>query len=101
MKNYIHVGDIGTPLGGYIKDKGIIVDVSNATEKIIRLQPPNGQTVAHPAAFVTNGLDGGIQYTSLEDTLHTEGVWLLQGFVKLPTGEWSSRVYKFRVYPKI
>ena len=84
----IHVGDIGTIFRLTIKDpSGEPIDVSTATTKYIYFLKPDGSKVAKTAEFYTDGEDGIIQYTSIEDDIDTPGNWGVQGWVEKPEGE--------------
>lgn len=97
----IHVGDIGTAFKVTLKDCDVIVDVSTASLKEIVFKKPDKTIVTKPAAFVTDGIDGEIQYITIDGDLDAKGTWYIQARVTLPTGTWSSDIDKFKVYDNL
>lgn len=101
MSQEIHVGDVGTILEVTVTDSGVAVNLSSATTKEIFLSKPNGVVITKTAAFVSNGSDGKLQYTTIIGDLDQHGIWKLQVKVALPTGTWQSDIQEFRVYPNL
>ena len=99
--NEIHVDDIGTIFRVTLMDGDVIVDISTATTKQLIFKKSDSTIVTQTAAFTTDGSDGQIQYTTLEDDLDIAGVWRLQAFVIMPTGEWSSDFGPFVVFENL
>lgn len=94
----IHEGDVGTPFIITITDCDGVVNISTATElKIYFLKPDRTTTLTKTAALYTDGTDGKLSYTSIADDLTPAGNWRIQGYVKLPSGEWSSEIEDFYV----
>ena len=53
--------------------------------------------VEQAASFVTDGIDGKIEYTTVADDLDQVGMWRLQGEVTFPTGAFPSDKSEFQV----
>lgn len=94
-------GDIGTLIEITIKNNGVAVDVSDATEKYLIFQKPSGQKISFPASFSTDGNDGKIGYTTKLGDINEVGTWLLQGQIKLPSGQWTTQQLHLRVDARI
>lgn len=97
----IHIGDIGTAFQVTLYDCDTVVDVSSATTVEIIFLKPDGTKVTQTASFVTDGIDGVIQYLSQNGDLDQSGGWKLQAHIVLPTGEWWSDTDKFKVYENL
>lgn len=94
----IFVGDIGTSIGGTVKDQDkAIVDCSVCISKTIRFQKPDNSTFDKAAAFVTDGSDGKIHYITVSGDLDASGTWYYQGIVELPLGYWYTDLHSFEV----
>lgn len=79
------------------------IDISGASVRKIIFEKPDGAVLKVDAAFVTDGTDGKIKYSSVGDPeaqtgdLDQEGKWRIQGRVELPGGTWTSTIGTFRV----
>jgi len=93
----IHQGDIGTRLRVTVMDGAAVMDLRTATTKEIVLRKPTGATVTKTAAFVTDGADGQIEYTTLAGDLDSDSMWQMQARVVLPSGAWRTDVAYFPV----
>lgn len=98
MTEEIHVGDIGTVFEVTVQESGTALNISTATVKQILLEPPSGTMLTKTAAFVTDGTDGKISYTTILGDLSEAGQWLLQVYLEMPTGKWHSDTQRFQVY---
>jgi len=93
-----HVGDLGTQIQVTLTDgNGDPVDVSDATEKVMILQDPEGTSVEKTATFATDGADGVVQYETVEGDFTMPGKHKVQARVTLPTGTWWSTIGVFKV----
>lgn len=92
-----HVDDIGTVFQVYLRDGETAIDVSGATTKQIKFEDAEGTVTTQTAAFLTDGTDGVITYTTVADDLSVAGKWKIQGFVVLAGGTWHSEVEVFHV----
>ena len=97
----IHQYDIGTIFRMTVKSGDDAVDISGATEKYILFKKPDATVVTQDAEFLTDGSDGIIQYTTVEDDLDLTGKWKIQARVILSSGTWSSDIGEFTVYKNV
>jgi hypothetical protein len=94
----VHVDDVGTSLRCTIYDEdGEIVDLSDATELVIKLKSPSGVTSSKSASLYTDGTDGIIEYITEDGDIDEEGKWQLQGYVEVGGGHFSSSIHDFFV----
>lgn len=95
----IHVDDIGTVFQAYLRDGETARNVSTATTKTIKFEDAEGTVTEKTAAFLTDGTDGVITYTTVAGDLSVAGEWKWQGFVVLtdPAGTWHSAEKNFHV----
>jgi len=99
--NEIHVGDVGTVITLTIKDVNEIIDISSATSHQIFLRKPSGKTVTRICIPVTDGHDGKIKYTTVENDLDEDGNWEIQAKVTLLSGTWYSDRGIFHVHANL
>ena len=94
-----HVGDIGTTFILAVKrtDGVTIKPLEESIAKQIIFTKSDGTKVTKSATFVTNGMDGQIQYVTVAADLDQEGDWSYQGFVSLPAGSWHTDIVNFHV----
>ncbi len=72
-----------------VREGGRRLDLSAATLKRIVLTKPDGNEVAMDAAFLTDGTDGGLVYTTVPGDIDLPGLWGVQAQFAL--GTWSGR----------
>lgn len=99
--NEIHLNDIGTIFEVTIKDGDNVVDISSATTKEIIFKSKDRTITTKTGVFVTDGTDGKIKHTSIANELNVVGVWSIQGFVVLPSGEWHSDISTFEIHKNL
>lgn len=81
----IQEGAIGVPITiTFVGCEGEPQDISGATGLNILLKPPTGSLQTHAAAYVTDGTDGKIRYTTGSGDISEDGVWHAQGQVVGP-----------------
>jgi hypothetical protein len=78
--------DSGAILRLTVQEGGVPIDVSAATCTIV-LMPPQGQHREKPAAYLTDGTDGIIEYQLLSGDLNQAGAWYMQAHVVFATGQ--------------
>lgn len=61
-----------------VDQNGVAVDLSAATGILLWLLAPDGTTRLVPAKFVSNGLDGILQYVTTAQDLNEAGLWQVQ-----------------------
>lgn len=98
----IHLNDVGTVINVTITDvSGTAIDISDATNKQIILQPEDGSNKTKSASFTTDGSDGKINYEISGGDIDEPGNWRVQSFIVTPAGSWSSSVDDFNVAPNL
>ena len=60
-------------------DTGVAIDVSSASTKQLKIQGPGQTTKTKTAAFIDDGTDGWVRYTTIDGDLDVIGVWQIQG----------------------
>ena len=94
----IHVGDQGVQLTVTIKDGTTVVDISSTTAKYLLLKKPDGTTLQKNTTFVTDGVDGQMQYTSVSGDFSSCGTWKMQGNIELSGNTFRTDITSFKVY---
>lgn len=98
----VHKDDIGTRFELTFKDDGIVVDISSATvTKEVIFEKPDGTILTKTASFVTDGVDGKLQYVTVSSDIDVAGIWKLQGKVVLTAGTYKSSMHEFRVFENL
>jgi hypothetical protein len=95
----IKIGDIGTLIRITIKDQaGVVINLSNASEKVIKFRSPEQVTYEKTSAFTTDGSDGKIEYELVAGDIIVAGEWRVQCTIALPSlGEWNTDIVTMRV----
>jgi hypothetical protein len=90
--------DVGVLFRLTIVDQdGIVVDLSNASLKQFIFQKTDGTILTGTASFVTNGVDGKIQYSMQDGDLSVIGTWKYQAFVAVGSSSLYTTIGKFKV----
>src|SRR6056300_1272314 len=97
----IHYNDIGTIFELTLRDSDVIVDISSALSMQMHFKKPDGTTVTKTAVHTTDGIDGKMQYTTVDQDLDATGSWKVQGKIQLPVGTWSTDIQSFKVYKNL
>lgn len=96
------VGDVAVVLVVQIVDQfGTVIDVSAATNMVIKLGMPDGTSKNLTAVLYTNGTDGKIKYTTITGDLGQVGAYRIQGKLNVAGGLKSSFVGAFSVLDNI
>ena len=77
---------VGVAIKARVIEDEAAVDVSTSSTKQIFLKKPDGTIVIKTAAFVTDGIDGWLQYVTVAGDLDASGTWEYQPYVVLPGG---------------
>lgn len=77
------------------------VDISSATLKNIIIKKPDDTILTNTASFFTDGTDGIIYYTTVEDDLDQAGTYYVQSYIEMPTFEGYSTPTSFVVYDNL
>lgn len=101
MSSEAHVGDIGTQLIMTVKEEGVAVDISTATQLILYMRKPNGVTYTLTPSFYTDGTDGIIKYLTVDGDLNAPGTYKLQAKIVIGGSTYSSSVLSFIVHCNI
>lgn len=96
-------GAIGVAIRAECYEDNAVMDLRTATTKEIILRSPvTGTLVTKTAAFVTDGLDGQIQYVTVTGDLSESGQWQAQVRLVLPSGfNGRSDVQQFLVHSNL
>ena len=97
----IHVGEVGTVFEITIKEGGVGVDISTATQLQITFKKPTGESLVKTAVFTTDGTDFKLRYVSIADDLDVDGPWQLQARVDMPSWQGYSTIGHFQVEPNL
>jgi hypothetical protein len=101
MAQKIFENDVGTAFELTITDADGVVNLSGATTLQIVFQPPLCDKITKTASLKTDGSDGVVRYVTQAGDLVGIGVWKCHARVVLPSGDWFSDEYTFRVYPRL
>lgn len=103
MSDEIHESDIGTVFEITVEEDDVAIDISGVVTKQVILMAPDETATAYDAAFVTDGSDGKMKYTTTSDAILTPaGVWFLQARVAWSASQdWKSDIHEFRVYENL
>lgn len=95
----IHVGDVGTIIRLTItEDDGITpIDVSGANVKTFYFMKPDKTKHSVTAEFESDGADGKLVYTTIEDDIDAVGKWQVQAYVEIGTSKYYSTKAVFSV----
>jgi len=95
-------GDVGIELIVQIVDPdGDSLNVQSATSMIIRLGGPDGTSEDFTAAFLTDGSDGQIVYTTQSGDLDEVGQYTIQGIITIDGAIKSTTVSVLQVLDNI
>jgi hypothetical protein len=103
MAGKIHVGDIGMAFRATAVDQdGVPINVSNYTIKFL-FKKPDGTVVQKNGSFVSDGIDGKVQYITLAGDLDQKGTWKMQVRITNPSNtiKLSSLVKSFAVVENV
>ena len=75
--------------------------MSSATTKQILIKSPNKSVAIKTGSFLTDGTDGIMKYTTVDDDISKTGVWSIQAKVIFVTGTWYSDIQEFKVYDNL
>lgn len=101
MSSEVHVDDIGTLFILTVKDGGVVVDISSATNLEVLLKKPDYVYVSKTGLFYSDGTDGKIKYTSISGDFDQIGLYKIQAVVSQSSGVYHSSVSDFKVYKNI
>ena len=80
----------------------VVTDISDATTITFTFKRPNGTTFTKSGAFTSDGVDGKVQYTTIDGDLSGAGTWSLQILIVISGGRThNTNVATFRVFENI
>lgn len=97
MADQIRENDVGTQFIITVYDGTEIMDLSDATDKIITFRKPDYSLLEVTPSFYTDGTDGKLRYISTAGILTPHGFWNLQATITTASGSWSSTKHEFTV----
>lgn len=103
MASEVHVNDIGTKFLVTIKDDGVAVDISAATNITFLLKRPDDEVIQRAGiigdgASDTTGVNGKVHYTTVAGDIDEAGHYKLQAKVLLNNGVYYTDIYSFQVH---
>ena len=102
MSEEIHIGDT-IPFILTIKEKGEALDISSASVKEVIFDDPDpiNNVKIKDIEFQSDGKDGKLKYTTIEEDLYIDGIWKIQVYVVTPQGSWHTEIKSFKVLPNL
>jgi BppU N-terminal domain len=97
----IQKGAIGVDIVLTVTEDGAALNIASATGKKIILGKPDGTRLEKEAAFVSDGSDGKIKYTTIAGDLDAAGVWQAQAEFTLSGFTGRGTMTTFEVKPNI
>src|SRR5512146_583139 len=97
----IHVADVGTQLIFTVKDGSVVVNLSGATVKKIRIQRKDRTIIDVDATLLTDGTDGKLYYILTDTDVTMKGDYKAQVYLEFPSGKWHSSISTFTVAENI
>lgn len=101
MSDEIHVGDIGTQFIVTIKESGVALDISAATDVLFNIRKPSNTLLSVSGSFLTDGSDGVATYTTIEGDLDEVGTYKIEAAVSIDGGVFTSSSASFKVHHNV
>jgi len=94
-----HVGGVGIVFTFTVKDTAnAAIDLSSSATKTLTVVAPNGVSTTWTLAYVTDGTDGQVKFTTTATTdLHTAGKWRAQLWMDFTTTSWYTDIVTFEI----
>lgn len=100
MSANLHVGDTGTTIVILLKNQDeAAIDLSSFSSIVLLIKRPDNSLVERDCFFVTNGMDGKVQYTTIISDLTIPGNYRFQ--IRCNIGDsniWHSNIIIKKVY---
>ena len=93
----IHVNDIGTNLRVTVEDDGAVVDLTGHTALVYKFTKPDSTTL-YKSGTAYVAASGIMNYTTVDGDLDQKGIWFLQCYVEIPSGNWHTNKATFTVH---
>ncbi len=99
----IHVNDFGTRFLVTVKEDGVGVNLSGASELTISFRKPSDTVVSKTGSTIADGsaLSGVMYYDTIAGDLDEIGYWKLQGKVSMAAGTFYTNVSTFQVHSNV
>ena len=99
----IHVNDFGTRFLVTVKEDGVGVDLSGASELTINFRKPSDTIAARTGSVLADGsaLSGVMYYDTIAGDLDEIGHWKLQGKISITEGTFYTNVSSFQVHSNV
>jgi hypothetical protein len=98
MAGQLRKYDIGSIIRVTVKENGVVFNASAAIGKTMKLKKPSGAVMERPAEFQTDGVDGIVMYTTVENDLNEVGPWTGQVFLDFAaSAKWHTEPWSFTV----
>ena len=102
MAANLHVGDIGTAIIMTVNNQdGIPIDLSSFTNLVLIIKRSDASIVERTCIFVTNGVDGKVQYISTINDFTILGNYKFQVRCSSGGNVWHSNILVNKVYPNV
>lgn len=94
----MNINDIGTRFLATVKDNGLAIDISTASQVDMIFRRPNQEKFYRSATLLNSGINGQIYYDSVSGDFINSGMHKLQAIVYLPSGTYYTDIYSFQVH---
>jgi len=82
-------------------DTGEAIDVSSAGTKTVKIKGPLAASKSKTGAFIDDGSDGWVRYTTIDADLDEIGVWQVQGYFVISGENFHTEIGTFNVLPTL
>ena len=93
----VHKNEYGTVFTITVQEDSVDKDISAATETLMIFKAPDEVLTEKTAAFVTDGTNGEIDYTSETGLFDETGTWEVQAKITTASGVWYTVPTAFEV----
>jgi hypothetical protein len=101
MSDEIHVGDEGTQFRITVKESGVALDISTASDMVINIRKPSNTLLSVAGDFLTDGTDGVLTYTTVAGDLDEVGTYKIEAVVSIDGGVFTSSSASFKVHHNV
>ena len=93
----IHKDDIGTEIRLQVMKDGEAFPLENALTKQIKMKKPSESILVVDAEFYTDGSDGILTYTTIEDDLDEAGIYAVYAYLELSDTGWKGHTTSYNL----
>ena len=83
----LRLNDVGTTITLTVSESGVVVNISSASTKQIKIVKPSGEVVTRAGTFTTSGADGRLYTTIQSGDLDEIGTY--EASMYLVLGSWT------------